>query len=93
MRTIWQDIRYGIRMRSKSPGFTAIALGTLASGTSLAILIVFAMVNAALWRLKERSQPDDVPNLWKAVPILGLTFCVLTIAGQVILWATGLGGG
>ncbi|RIV89398.1 APC family permease [Aurantiacibacter zhengii] len=70
-----------------------IPLGTLASGTSLAILIVFAMVNAALWQLKRRIQPDDVPNLWKAVPILGLTFCVLTIAGQVILWTTGLGGG
>lgn len=69
-----------------------IPLGTLASGTSLAILIVFAMVNAALWRLKNRSQPDDVPNLWKAVPIMGLAFCVLTIVGQVILWTTGLGG-
>lgn len=67
-----------------------IPLGTLASGTSLAILIVFAMVNAALWRLKNRNQPDDVPNLWKAVPILGCAFCVLTIVGQVILWTTGL---
>lgn len=67
-----------------------IPLGTLASGTSLAILIVFAMVNAALWRLKNRSQPDDVPDLWLAVPILGCAFCVLTIVGQVILWTTGL---
>lgn len=70
-----------------------IPLGSLASGTSLAILIVFAMVNASLWRLKNRDQPDDVPNLWKAVPILGLAFCVLTIVGQVILWTTGMGGG
>ena len=65
-------------------------LGTLASGTSLAILIVFALVNAALWRLKSRSQPDDVPNLWKGVPILGFLFCILTIIGQLILWTTGV---
>lgn len=67
-----------------------IPLGTLASGTSLAILVVFAMVNAALWRLKTRDQPDDVPNLWIGVPVLGLIFCLLTIVGQIALWTGGL---
>lgn len=70
-----------------------IPLGTLASGTSLVILMVFALVNAALWKLKRESQPDDVPNLWIAVPIIGLALCVLTIIGQVVLWTTGLGSG
>ena len=68
-----------------------VPLGTLASGTSLVILIVFAMVNAALWRLKRQSQPDDVPNLWLAVPAIGFWLCVLTIAGQVVLWVTASG--
>jgi len=68
-------------------------LETLASGTSLAILLVFVVVNAALWRLKRRSQPDDVPDMWMAVPILGTAFCVLAVVGQVALWLVGIGGG
>jgi len=63
-----------------------IPLGTLASATSLVILMVFGLVNAALWRLKRRSQPKEVPNLWIGVPIIGLALCVLTIAGQILLW-------
>ena len=66
-----------------------VPLGTLASGTSLVILMVFAMVNAALWRLKRKTQPEDVPNLWVSVPLIGLVLCVLTIVGQVLLWTTG----
>lgn len=68
-----------------------VPLGTLASGTSLAILIVFIAVNAALWKLKRESQPDDVPNMWKIVPILGMVFCTLTVIGQIVLWVTGIG--
>jgi len=69
-----------------------VPLGTLASGTSLAILIVFAAVNAALWRMKRESQPEDVPNMWKIVPVLGLITCALAVVGQVVLWVTGTGG-
>jgi amino acid transporter len=70
-----------------------VPLGTLASGTSLVILIVFAMVNAALWRLKRQSQPKEVPDLWIGVPAIGFVLCVLTIAGQVVLWLAGPGIG
>ena len=69
-----------------------IPLGTLASGTSLAILLVFITVNAALWKLKGRDQPEDVPNMWKLVPIIGTVLCVAAVVGQVILWITGIGG-
>lgn len=69
-----------------------VPLKNLASGTSLAILLVFVAVNAALWQLKRKGQPDDVPNLWTAVPILGCVFCLLAMGGQVFLWI-GAGGG
>ncbi|QIQ85806.1 APC family permease [Erythrobacter sp.] len=69
-----------------------VPLGTLASGTSLAILVVFTAVNAALWRMKREGQPEDVPNMWKLVPVLGVVTCALAVVGQVVLWMTGIGG-
>lgn len=67
-----------------------IPLGTLAAGTSFAILLVFALVNLALWRLKRQSQPDDAPNLLIGVPVIGFALCALTIIGQLIFALPGM---
>ncbi|MFP4518078.1 MAG: APC family permease [Oceanicaulis sp.] len=63
-----------------------VPLKGLANLTSLVVLIVFIGVNASLWRLKGREQPDGVPNLPVVMPITGVILSAAAVIGQLVLW-------
>jgi predicted permease len=67
METLWQDLKYGIRMLARSPGFTAVAVLTLALGIG-ANTAMFSVLQGVVFAPLSYFQPDRLVTVWENNP-------------------------
>src|ERR1700682_5662166 len=70
MRNFLADLRFGVRVLRKSPGFALTTIAVLALGIG-ANAAVFSIVDAVLLRSLPLHDPERVVMLWEKNPALG----------------------
>src|SRR6266498_1735193 len=67
MRTLWQDLRYGARTLLKKPGFTLIAVLTLALGIGVNTAL-FTVFDAFVLKPLPLKDPDSIVKIYGRMP-------------------------
>ena len=69
VESVWQDVRFGLRQLRRSPGFTVVALLTLALGIG-ANTAVFSLINAALLKMLPVRNPQELVQFFEIHPLV-----------------------
>ena len=70
LEALWQDLRYATRTLRRTPGFTAMAIVTLALGAG-ATTAIFTIINTIVLRPLPFAEPDRLVRLWESNPEKG----------------------